>query len=179
VGAAVLLAVFWPRYIELRGRPTATPLREWFLAVGVGAVVFGAWITLDRPGLVFESARDFAPLAEDGTIRWQMALARLATLALVVPVMEELFWRSFLMRWIGARDFLAADPRLAGAGAIFISSALFASEHAMWFAGLLAGLAYAWLYRRTANLWIPIVSHATTNGTLGIWILATGNWRFW
>ena len=45
--------------------------------------------------------------------------------------------------------------------------------------GLAAGLAYTWVYARSGNLWIPITSHAITNGTLGLWILATGNWRFW
>ena len=93
--------------------------------------------------------------------------------------MEELFWRSFLLRWIDRREFLTADPRRASWLAFAISSALFAVEHSLWFAGLLAGLAYGWLYMRSRNLWIPIVSHATTNGILGIWILATGNWRFW
>jgi CAAX prenyl protease-like protein len=93
--------------------------------------------------------------------------------------MEELFWRSFLLRWIDSRDFLSWDPRKATFLAFALSSALFASEHSLWFAGLAAGIAYTWVYIRSGNLWIPIVSHAVTNGTLGLWILATGNWRFW
>ena len=107
------------------------------------------------------------------------AALRLLGLAAIVPVMEELFWRSFLMRRIDAVDFLAADPRRAGWLAIALSSALFASEHSLWFAGLLAGIAYACVYRRSANLWTVILSHAITNGALGAWILATGSWRYW
>jgi hypothetical protein len=98
---------------------------------------------------------------------------------LVVPVMEELFWRSLVMRWIDQRDFLAADPRRATLAAFLISSGLFALEHTLWLAGLLAGLAYAWLYRRTGNLRVAIASHALTNGLLGAWILATHDWRYW
>jgi CAAX prenyl protease-like protein len=71
------------------------------------------------------------------------------------------------------------DARQASWAAFAISSALFASEHTQWLAGLIAGMVYAWLYKKTNNLWYPILSHAITNGTLGIWILATGNWRFW
>ena len=107
------------------------------------------------------------------------AALRLFALAAIVPVMEELFWRSFLMRWIEARDFLAFDPRKTGVRAFALSCALFASEHSLWFAGLLAGVAYAWVYRRSANLWTAILSHAITNAALGTWILATGSWSLW
>jgi CAAX prenyl protease-like protein len=93
--------------------------------------------------------------------------------------MEELFWRSFLMRWIAKRDFLALEPKCAGFAAVAISSALFAAEHSFWFAGLIAGAAYALVYIRSGNLWTPIIAHATTNGILGTWILLTGNWRYW
>jgi hypothetical protein len=177
--AALALAFYWRDYVELAAPRTRVPFSEWVLAVGVGLAIFFAWIVLDRPGIAFGTARGFSPLTDEGAMRWPLALARLCALALIVPVMEELFWRSFLMRWIAARDFLSVDPKTIRAGAFVISSALFASEHAMWLAGLAAGLAYAWMYRRTGNLWIPIVSHAITNGTLGLWILATGNWRFW
>ncbi len=179
MAAGALLLFFRRDYVELREPPPATPAKEWLLAIAAGLGVFFAWIHLDRPAIAFDAGPGFDPSRAGGGIDWPLALARLCSLALIVPVMEELFWRSLVMRWIAARDFLAVDPGRVGAGAFVISSALFASEHAMWLAGLLAGLAYGTLYRRTGNLWIPIVSHATTNGTLGLWILATGRWQFW
>ena len=103
----------------------------------------------------------------------------LAGAALVVPIMEELFWRSFIMRWLQRATFLSVDPSSVGWKALLISSALFASEHRLWFAGLLAGLAYGWLYKRSGNLWVPTVSHAVTNALLGIYVLATGMWMYW
>ncbi|HUP97856.1 MAG TPA: CAAX prenyl protease-related protein [Usitatibacter sp.] len=181
LAVAALLAYFWRHYTELK-RPGAVPVpaREWALAMFLGIAVFGAWITFDSGWAAFESrGPGFVPLRPDGTLDPALVALRLCALALVVPVMEELFWRSFLMRWIGKREFLAADPRKVGLVAFGISSALFASEHALWFAGLLAGLAYGWTYLRTGNLWVPIVSHAITNGLLGVWILATQNWRYW
>ena len=178
VAVAGVLAFLWPRYTELRAAK-AVPAREWLIAMAVGFAVFLVWIHLDHPWIAFDSGPGFDPRRADGGIDWALAGLRLFGLALVVPVMEELFWRSLVMRWIDARDFLAADPRRASWGAFVISSALFASEHALWAAGLVAGLAYSWVYKRSANLWMPIVSHTITNGTLGIWILATGNWRFW
>jgi CAAX prenyl protease-like protein len=110
---------------------------------------------------------------------WPLAVMRLAGAALLVPVMEELFWRSFVMRWIHKPDFLKVVPAEVGIKALAISSVLFALEHHLWFAGLLAGLAYGWLYRRSGNLWVPTLSHAVTNAALGIWVLYTGNWQFW
>jgi CAAX prenyl protease-like protein len=110
---------------------------------------------------------------------WALALGRLAGLALVVPVMEEIFWRSFLLRWIERHDFLKVAPQQVRWGALLITTALFALEHNRWLAGAIAGAAYGWVYVRSGNLWVPIVSHAVTNALLGVWILVTGSWHFW
>jgi CAAX prenyl protease-like protein len=187
VAVAALLAVFWPHFTELKtGSTPRVPdidhrgLLFPVLAIVSGLAVFFAWINLDHGWVVAgDLGTGFAPLRADGSIDWAMAGLRLFGLALVVPVMEELFWRSFLMRWIDRRDFLSMHPGKASIAAFAISSALFASEHTQWLAGLIAGMVYAWLYKKTNNLWYPILSHAITNGTLGIWIIATGNWRFW
>jgi CAAX prenyl protease-like protein len=128
---------------------------------------------------MLSESRPFDPTHEDGGIDWFLVQFRLLGLAIVVPVMEELFWRSFLMRWIDNPDFLAVTPAQASARAIIVSSVLFGFEHHLWLAGLIAGLVYGLLYVRTGNLWVPVISHAVTNGVLGVWILATGNWQFW
>ena len=179
LAVAALLAFFWRAYAELREAPPV-PATHWLLALVAGAVVFGAWITFDSGWAAMGGeGKGFVPLRADGSLDVPMAVLRLAGLALVVPVMEELFWRSFLMRWIDRREFLSADPRRASLMAFGVSCALFAVEHSLWFAGLIAGAAYAGLYMLSRNLWVPILSHATTNALLGFWILATGNWRFW
>lgn len=49
----------------------------------------------------------------------------------------------------------------------------------LWLAAIVAGLAYAWRYIRTGKLWVAAIAHGVTNGMLGAWALATGNWRFW
>ncbi|HSJ99022.1 MAG TPA: CAAX prenyl protease-related protein, partial [Myxococcota bacterium] len=180
-GAAVaaVLALLWPRYVELREAPAVAP-REWALAAAAGLAVFAAWIAFDSGWATFgHEGTGLVPLGPDGRIDVALVALRAFGMVLVVPVMEELFWRSFLMRWIDRRDFLAADARRASLGAVALSSALFALAHTQWFAGLLAGLAYAWLYRRSGSVRVPILAHAVTNGALAAWILATGSWRFW
>jgi len=177
LAAALLLAIAWPRYTELR-----VPLagRETFIAILVGVLVFIIWIALDTEWARFaDEASGYEPFTASGAVDWPRAAARFAVLAAVVPVMEELFWRSLLMRWIDARDFLSLDARRVSAMAVALSSALFALEHSLWLAGLIAGLAYAGLYITTNNLRAPVLAHAVTNAILGLWIVATGSWHLW
>ncbi len=173
----VLLAIFWPRYTELH----KVALNRWQTALAVfsGLVVFLLWINLDFPWATFGETKAFDPSGVDGGIDWMLVEFRLLGLALVVPVMEELFWRSFLMRWIDRQDFMQLSPGNVSPRAVTVSSLFFASEHQLWLAGLIAGFVYGLLYKRTGNLWVPLISHATTNALLGAWILATGNWQFW
>jgi len=177
---ACALAFFWPHYIELH-RPIRMAPRHAGLAAATGLAVFATWIAFDRGWAAFEtSGTGFVPLHADGRVDFTLAFLRLAGMGLVVPVMEELFWRSFLLRWIESpRNFLGVDPRRVGIAPFLVTSVLFASEHALWFAGLVAGVSYALVFMRTRNLWAAVLSHAITNTTLGAWILATGHWRFW
>jgi uncharacterized protein len=174
---AVLLLFFARTYTELRAAPAA-PMKEWGLAAVMGALVFVVWINLDVPWLSMGQSAAFDPSA-GGRFDWQMAVVRTFGAAAVVPIMEELFWRSFVMRTIDRGDFLSLDPAQASRLALIISSVLFGLEHSLWFAGILAGLAYGWLYMRTGNLWVPIFAHGLTNFMLAVWIISTGNWQFW
>lgn len=175
--AALLLAVFWRHYAELRIRAPAS--RDIAVAIVVGILVFVAWIALDHEWFTFGERHDGFDPARGPTFDWLGTAGRFLVLAAVVPVMEELFWRSFLMRWIDAREFLGRDARTVSRVALALSSALFATEHSLWLAGLIAGLAYGWLFIRTNNLWAPVVAHTVTNAILGMWIVATGSWHLW
>jgi len=176
ITALVLLAL-WKHYDELSEVPAAGG-GAWGAAVGVGVGVLVLWILLDFPPLVVGESVGFDPRV-DGRVHLGFAITRLAGSALVVPVMEELFWRSFVMRWLERPRFLEVDPRSVGWKALVISSVAFATEHHLWFAGLLAGMAYGELYRRTGNLRLAVVAHAVTNAGLGAWVLANGAWGFW
>jgi CAAX prenyl protease-like protein len=180
LAVAAVLACFWRHYVELHRDRLGAAASDWFLAFAVGIGIFFIWIAFSSGWSTFGGdSKGFVPLRADGSVDPLLAGLRLFGLVLVVPVMEELFWRSFVMRRIDRADFLRLDPRRASLVAFALSSALFALEHSQWFAGLIAGGAYAWLYMRSRSLLIPIVSHATTNAILGIWVLLTGNWNFW
>jgi CAAX prenyl protease-like protein len=174
---ALVLSWFWPAYRELR-EPVPAPWRSGLLAVLTGLGVFFAWIYFDDDWAVLSRSPGMDFLGPEG-VQWPKALARLVGFAIVVPVMEELFWRSLVLRWIVRHDFMAVDPRRVTAVAFLVTTALFALEHSRWFAGAIAGAAYNAIYMRTGNLWAPILAHAITNASLGAWILYTHNWQYW
>jgi CAAX prenyl protease-like protein len=173
-----MLAAFRRFYTELCSFEFS--LGDAALSLGVGLAVFALWIGLDVSWAVLgDAGTGYDPRNEAGQIDWLLAGARLAGAALVVPPMEELFWRSFVMRWLDRSDFLDLDPAAVTWRAVLISSVVFGFEHHQWLAGIVAGLAYAWLYRRTRQLHYAVFAHAITNGVLGVWVLATGQWRYW
>jgi uncharacterized protein len=98
----------------------------------------------------------------------------------LVPVLEELFWRGWMMRWLIDRDFLKVPLGKYDTGAFWIVAVLFASEHGpYWEVGLAAGVIYNWWLVRTRNLADCILAHAVTNTLLCGWVLATGQWQYW
>lgn len=175
---AIALAVLWRHYTELK--PLRLPFRHALLSLAMGIVVLVLWVNLDAGWMLMGAVgKGYDPTNAAGQIDWLLVAFRIAGAALVVPIMEELFWRSFLQRWTQQPDFMTLDPAHIGLKALLIASALFAVEHVQWFAGLIAGLAYGWLYIRTRNLWAPIMAHAVTNGGLGAYVVTTGRWSFW
>ena len=177
VGA--LIAWFWREYGELVAQ-TWPGLPELALAAGVGLLLFVAWVQLDAPWMrIGEPSARFVPKDASGQLMWSLIAVRWIGAFLLVPVMEELFWRSFLMRWIDSPQFEAVVPQRAGLKAVVLSTFVFMLAHTLWLAATIAGLAYAWLYVRTGKLWVPVIAHAVTNGVLGAWVVATGNWVYW
>jgi CAAX prenyl protease-like protein len=99
---------------------------------------------------------------------------------LLVPVVEELFWRGWLMRWLIDRDFVKVPMGTYQPFAFWMVALLFASEHgAYWEVGLAAGAIYNWWWVRTRRLADCILAHAVTNGALAAYVIATGHWQYW
>lgn len=174
VGA--LLFAFRRHYTELPR--FGLSLAHTALAVLAGVLVLVLWIRLDAGWMRVGASAGFDP-RQDGRVDWLLVALRLGGAALVVPLMEELFWRSFLSRWLVAPDFQNVNPARFSARAFVVTVVLFGFEHELWLAGIVAGAVYGWLYMRSRNLWSPILAHGVTNGLLGVWIISTGNWTYW
>ena len=179
---AVLLVCSRP-YLKL------LPLRP-LLSAGIGVAVFAIWIGPDvlfgpgyRDSWLFHNAITGAAAAtvppELKTNLWFIVI-RAVSCTFLVPIIEELFWRGWLMRWIIDKDFTRVPLGTYAPGAFWIVALLFASEHGpYWEVGLAAGIIYNWLMVRTRSLADCILAHAVTNGLLSIYVLQTGNWQYW
>lgn len=168
----------------LRLRPS-----RWAASAGVGLAVFAIWIA---PDLLFPGYRHHwlfqNPLmgtAGGGipaAVRHDLLFVvfRAAGSALVVPVVEELFWRAWLMRWLISPRLETVPLGAWSARAFWITALLFASEHgAYWDVGLAAGLIYNGWMLRTRSLADCILAHAVTNACLAAWVIAAGQWQYW
>ena len=99
---------------------------------------------------------------------------------IIVPIVEELFWRAWMMRWIVTPDFLSIPLGTWSVRAFWIVALLFAAEHgSMWDAGLFAGVLYNWWMVRTKSLGDLILVHAISNTCISIYVVIAGRWEYW
>lgn len=155
----------------------------------LGIAVFAIWIAPDllfpayRHHWLFENpvlgtlGSTFDPsLRHDG-----LAIAlRFFRAVVLVPVIEELFWRGWLLRWLINPHFEDLPRGAYTAGSFWIVAVLFASEHGpYWDVGLIAGVLYNWWMIRTKSLGDCIVAHAVTNLCLSVYVIASGQWQYW
>jgi CAAX prenyl protease-like protein len=151
-------------------------------SVLIGLVVCALWIGIDQwvpyPHIGTRTAFDPTPLKETG---WWIPflVTRIYGLVLMVPVMEEVFWRSFLVRYLTRPDFQQLPVGTFSAAALWIMVAASALAHPEWVVAAIASLAYAFWLRRTRSLFGAIVAHAVTNAALGGYVLTTGAWQYW
>jgi uncharacterized protein len=104
---------------------------------------------------------------------------RLLALIVVAPLVEELFWRGFLLRFLTDDDFEAVPYGRVGVLAIATTVAFYAASHPEWLAALGYGAGITLWLRRAQNLWAAIVAHVVTNFLLGLYILTTASWGLW
>ncbi len=150
-------------------------------AIAVGFVVFAEWILLDQwisyPHL---GARiGFNPLALQGCDLPVFLAFRIYGLVIMVPIMEEIFWRSFLLRYLSVPNFRKIPVGHFTWSAFAIASILFGLLHSEWLVAILSAIIYALLLKTTKSLYACIIAHSTANLALGIYILTTSAWQYW
>ena len=179
--AAVLVRfrAFYPRRVNLAGVATG------LLA---GVLVLLAWIS---PELVFHAAPRLAggfnphqlpPGATSSGWLYQAVVAwRFARLVLVVPALEEIFWRGFLLRYLVREDFTEVPFGTFTPWSFGLVTLGFMLEHSTpdWPAAVIAGALYNLVAIQTKSLPACILAHAMTNLLLGIYIMQTQQWGFW
>jgi len=173
IAVAAALIYFRKEYEELR--PGFS-----LLAVIVGLVAIAIWIGIDPFYPKFASGVAFDPATISSVAQRNMFLAfRIVGAVIVVPVMEELFWRAFLIRWLVNEDFKSVPVGTFTGLSFAVTVALFGLEHNEWLAGLVCGALYNWLYYKRKDVFACVIAHAVSNAALAAWVLSRGDWKFW
>ena len=162
---------------------------SWLGSVIVGVVVFGVWIAPDllipgyRDAVLFRNAMvgsGHVPVPDSVKSDIVFLMLRGMRAMILVPIIEELFWRAWLPRWIIRRDFTAVPLGTFTTTAFIVTVVLFASEHGTyWDVGMAAGVAYNWWMIKRRSLGDCILAHAVTNGCLAAYVVANGQWQYW
>jgi uncharacterized protein len=190
-----LIAFFWRNYIF-------RPWRGFVLATLLGIVGIVLWIL---PAHVFQMTQDhdsspgrtirwlgFSPREEgfDPMIFGQEGLwypiiiaMRFVRLVVVVPLIEEIFWRGFLMRYViaGDRPFQSVPFGRHHWLSFGVSTGAFVFVHQQedWLGALVFGSLMYLLCIRSKSLGACVWMHAVANLLLGIYVLKTRQWGFW
>jgi exosortase E/protease (VPEID-CTERM system) len=149
-------------------------------AVLAGTGVFGLWIALDLlTGTAHKSTLgdDLSHLAPGWAAAW--IVLRIIGSVVTVPLAEELAFRGYLLRRWASPGFEDVSFTRCSWPSIVISSVLFGLLHGRWFAGGLAGLAYAVVLRRRGNFGDAVLAHAVTNAQIAATVLLAGAWNLW
>lgn len=186
---ACLVSIAWPLVAEMRWKVSAS-------AIGVGVAVFALWVGLDpfvpkqpelwgklgfskppqHPSLPWNP---FVQFGEGTTLAWFFVCARILGSSLVVPPLEEVFYRSFVYRWIARPDFQSVKLGEFSLKSFPLTALVFGFAHNEWLAGILCAAAYQGLVCWKKNLGEAMTAHAITNFLLGIYIINRGQWQFW
>jgi hypothetical protein len=157
---------------------------------GIGVLVFVLWVAPDLlvPGWhhskifsngIFGTFETSTPV--EGMNDSIFLALRSVRAIILVPIIEELFWRAWLPRWFDDMDDFRRVPLGQYSRAAFwLTAVLFASEHgALWDVGLMAGILYNEWMRRTRSLGDLILAHSVTNALLSGYVLMSGKWEYW
>ncbi|WP_302664688.1 exosortase E/protease, VPEID-CTERM system [Alloyangia pacifica] len=130
-------------------------------ALAVGGFIAALWITTGPEA----GAPPQGTLAGAALGLW--IGSRLLGSTLLVPVIEELVFRDYLLRRLAPRPVLAAA----------LSCLAFAALHERWLVAGLAGLALCLLRHRRGEVSDAIAAHMVANGCIGLWAWTTGAWH--
>jgi CAAX prenyl protease-like protein len=166
-------------------RPHVSEMR-WAIsweAVVVGVAIFGIWVGLDgHYPQIFKSGSTGNPADAFGAhspLPVFFNVVHILGMTLVVPPLEEVFYRSFLYRYIASHNFMAVPLNRFLMLPFIVTVALFGFSHPEWLPGIICGAAFQWLVIRKNRLGDAMTAHAITNLLLGLYIVWQGKWYLW
>jgi CAAX prenyl protease-like protein len=174
------------------------PWRGLPLALGLGVLGFALWVGpawwFERVGGQVPKGLEWLGFVErrvgfDPTVleasQWQWVAVgmRFVRMVVVVPLVEEIFWRGFLMRFLAAEgEAWTRVPFGTHRWRVFwIVSLLVMVAHQPedYAAAFIWGTLVYYVTVRTRSLGACVLMHALCNLLLGLYVMRTGQWGFW
>ena len=158
-------------------------LKNVTFTVLIALAVFVVWIAPQQFLNFVPRTTGFDPeiLGNNPTFYWSAISFRFLRLVVVVPLIEEIFWRRFLLRFVIDEHFEGIPFGKFTWPSFAIGTVVFTFGHlrADWLAAFVAGALYNVVAYRTRSLASCVLAHAVTNLLLGLWIMQTHQWGFW
>jgi CAAX prenyl protease-like protein len=203
LAGSIVLWYYWITYFRGRvfqsaagsrktiAEPPSAMLQQWpsnsayswkqaVVPAGIGLLVFLLWIAIptgtneQRLEIAGSSPMTLPPLLASGWL-----LFRVAGAVVIVPIVEELAFRGYLLRRLQSADFSRISYADVGWLAVLGSAVAFGLLHGRWLAGTLAGGLYAVTAMRRGQLFDSIIAHAVTNLLLAGYVISTSQWSYW
>src|SRR3984893_4643635 len=155
-----LLMWFWREY------PLHQPARVG-LGIATAIFIFVVWISPQQFFGFPARTNGFNPdvFATQPALYWSTIVFRFLRLVVVVPLVEEIFWRGFLLRYLIDEKF-DRGPFGTFSWLLFSVVALafgFSHSRPDWAVAILTGTLYNWVAYSSKNLVTCVLTHATTN----------------
>ncbi len=179
---AAVIGIFSRQVLDFR-------MPYWVGSVALGLGVFVLWVAPDvlwpgyREHWLFQNSltgKVSSSMDESFRSDPMVLIFRARRASIIVPIVEELFWRGWLIRWLIKNDFMSVKLGEYARDAFWITAVLFAVEHGpYWEVGLMAGVAYNWWMVRTKSLGDCILAHGVTNAVLSAYTVFGWHWQYW
>jgi CAAX prenyl protease-like protein len=151
--------------------------------LAIAVLVFLLWISPQAFFGFSPRTAGFDPniFIDQPALYWLTVTFRFLRLVVVVPLVEEIFWRGFLLRYLIDEKFDRVPFGTFSWLSFSIVTVAFGFSHSApdWTTALLTGMLYNGVAYRTKSLSTCVVTHAITNLLLGLWIMQTKQWGFW
>ena len=172
-----------------RGIVASLRVTRWLSSLAVGLLAAGLWLL---PGILWPGYREqslfqngitgetVSTLPDSWLASPLLLSLRVARAALLVPLVEEIFWRGFLPRWVLRNNWDAVPMGSYNTLAFVATALLFAAQHGpYWDVALLCGLIFNWYMWTTRSLGDLVLAHVATNAALAAYAVATRQYVFW
>lgn len=174
----------WPKFSS-RGLLSAVAFGVVGVVLWVGLVQLGIedWLRNNVPvfGQIVQQRIGYNPFdAIPSPVGRTIFLAvRFFGLALLVPLIEELFWRGFLIRFLISEKFSEVPIGACTPFSFAVVTLFFALVHPEILAAVVWGAGINLLWAWSKNLWACVIAHAVTNLLLGLYVVRSGEWYLW